>query len=55
MAKEQERQEEGETSPHPGLEALWTPGEEEGESLSWDQLRLSFVQRRMSSTNQQNI
>lgn len=30
MTKEQEREEEGQASPHPGLETLWAPGEERG-------------------------
>lgn len=38
MTEEQERKEEGQASPHPGLETLWTPGEERRESLRWDRL-----------------
>lgn len=41
MTKEQERKEEGQASPHPGLKTLWASGEKRKESLNWENISLT--------------
>jgi len=53
VAKEQEREEEGQASPHPGLETLYTPGEERGVTELTSALSVAIIFTQMETFHSQ--